>query len=114
MDPNIPAVPTQPAQPAMPATPPSPKKDHGLILILSFFLIVATAIAALLYFQNQKLVKQLAAYQAQPTPTPLSTEIPSPTPDPTADWKTYSDPKGKYSFKYPSDWTKSNDVGLFN
>ncbi len=29
---------------------------------------------------------------------------PTPTSDPTADWKTYSDRQGRFSFKYPSAW----------
>lgn len=111
MEPNpLEAQPVQPAQPAQPVVLTSPKKDHALTIILSVLLIIATAIATLLYFQNQKLVKELASYQTQPTIAPS----PIPTPDATANWKTYTDPKGKYSFKYPPDWTMSIDVGLFN
>ena len=73
MDPQSPTLPTPP----QPATPPPPKKNHALTIILSVFLIIATAIAALLYFQNQKLIKELKQYQtSMVTPTPF----PSPTP----------------------------------
>jgi len=101
----------QPALPSEPIIPPAthkPEVKNSLVLIMSILLIVTVAIAGLFYFQIQKLSKQLSKYQTQPSPTP------SATPDITVNWKTYSDPKGKYSFKYPSDWTKSNDVGLFN
>jgi len=37
--------------------------------------------------------------QVSPSPTP---ENPTPTPDPTANWKTYTNEKYGYTFKYPS------------
>jgi len=107
MDPINPVAGNPEALNQIPTSKP-PKSQKPLVLIMSVLLIVTVAIAGLFYFQIQKLSKQLSKYQTQPSPTP------SATPDITVNWKTYSDPKGKYSFKYPSDWTKSNDVGLFN
>jgi hypothetical protein len=41
----------------------------------------------------------------QPTSTPVAVVTPSPTPDPTANWKTYTNQKYFYSFKYPQSYT---------
>lgn len=49
-----------------------------------------------------------------PTQPPIKTTVsPSPTIiDETANWETYNGIS--YTFKYPSDWITSKDVGLFN
>lgn len=39
------------------------------------------------------------------TPTEIPTVILTPTPDPTTNWKTYTNSKYRFSFKYPSTWT---------
>lgn len=99
MEPTINAPEVAPSQPPKPVEPILPKKDSALTVILSVLLIVATAIAALLVYQNQKLVKRLKEYQpAQTVPSP------TPTTDPTAGWKVYSDQKTGIEFKYPADW----------
>lgn len=50
---------------------------------------------------------KLGTRQAQPTPQPTPTPLPSETlveeGDPTANWKTYTNTKYRYSFKYPLD-----------
>jgi len=107
MDPINPVAGNPEALNQIPTSKP-PKSQKPLVLIMSVLLIVTVAIAGLFYFQIQKLSKELSQYQTQPSPTPTA------TPDPTADWKTYTDPKGKYSLKYPTDWAASKDVGLLN
>jgi len=107
MDPINPVAGNPEALNQIPTSKP-PKSQKPLVLIMSVLLIVTVAIAGLFYFQIQKLSKELSKYQTQPSPTP------SATPDITVNWKTYSDPKGKYSFKYPTDWAASKDVGLLN
>lgn len=62
-----------------------------------------------MYYQNQQLKKMIASYQ-----TPSTSPTPSAIIDPTVDWKTYTDSKEMFSFKYPPNWEKSKDVGLFN
>ena len=49
--------------------------------------------------------------QIQSTSTPTASQAPNGV---LANWETYTDPKGKYYFKYPTDWTASKDVGLLN
>lgn len=86
-----------------------PKDNHWItILSMAVFVLLSLAAVVFLYYQNQQLKTTLASYQTQATPTP------SATPDLTANWTTYTDPRGVYSFKYPSDWTKSKDTGLFD
>lgn len=89
---------------SQPIPPIPPKKDYSLVVILSILLIIAAAIATLLLYQNQKLIKELKQYQ-----TAAVYPIPSPTPtsDPTANWQTYTNTKYGYAVKYPSDWSGS-------
>jgi len=84
-------------------TPQLPKIKNPLVLIMSILLIVTVAIAALFYFQIQKLSKELTKYQTQPSPTPTATT------DETADWKTYLNPENNFSFKYPPELSIYNN-----
>lgn len=43
-------------------------------------------------------------------PVPVITSTPTPAPDPTANWETYTDEKGKFSFKYPPYFTIKNEL----
>jgi len=74
-------------------------------LVLSLFILVLLASTVFLCYQNRQLKNMLASYQAQPavspTPTVYQSPIPATTADPTANWKTYTDSKYNYSFKYP-------------
>lgn len=95
-----------------------PKKSI-IVFPTVILLVIISIIAGYLLYQNYQLrtqISQLVAQIPTPTaePTPFATLGPTATPDVTADWKTYTDPKGKYSFKYPTDWTVSKDVGLLN
>lgn len=79
----------------------TPNFKNSLVLIMSILLIVTVAIAGLFYFQIQKFSKELSKYQTQPSP--LVSPEPSAEAE-TANWKTYSNTKYGYSFKYPPDW----------
>jgi len=98
-------------QSQIPPVPPTPKINNSLIFIMSILLIVTVGIAGLFYFQIQKLSKELSKYQTQASPTQTATT------DPTANWKTYTDPKNTYFFKYPSSFfpliTENNSVLFF-
>lgn len=84
------------------------------IIFFSFLTLALLAATGFLFYQNQKLSQQIAILKTAPTPMPTISPAQAPTQDPTANWQTYSDPKGKYSFKYPMDWTISKDVGILN
>lgn len=93
-----------PAEPA-----PKTSLTIPLLLILSIF---SLAVSGYLFWQNQQLMKQLAA---NPTPAPSPTAFaasPSPaaeSPDPTAGWKTYQ--SSTYAVKYPADFTAGQNQG---
>lgn len=81
-----------------------------LLLILSIF---SLSISGYLFWQNQQLMKQLAAV---PTPSPLLTTAPSPlgSPqpeegDPTEGWKIYQ--SSTYEVKYPAGFTAGQNQG---
>lgn len=82
--------------PEIPVIEPKPKFPvMYLVLLLASLVLLAST--AFLYYQNIQLKNMLINYQTQPTssPTPVSTT------DPTANWKTYTDAKYNFSFKYP-------------
>lgn len=58
------------------------KKDNrsSLLVMFGVLTIILTIVSGILFYQNQKVKKELAKY-TQPTPT--STSIPTPTPEPT-------------------------------
>ncbi len=71
-----------------------------IIILLVIFVLVAAGYFA---YTNRYFVKNSPA----PVPIPVPTLIVKPpsSPDPTANWKTYSNPKIFFQFKYPSDYT---------
>lgn len=69
------------------------------LFCLSAGLVVLVIVAVTSFLFGRASVRSLSVDQISPTPT---TAIP--TPDPTADWKTYTNSKYQYSFKYPNDW----------
>lgn len=110
MDPQTSNVPIAEAQ--NPETSRPPKGYNGItVASMAIFVLLSLTTVVFLYYQNQKLKNMLADYlQVQTTPAPT----PTATADPTADWIVYTDIKGRYSFKYPSDWTTSKNVGSLN
>ena len=99
-NPQVPETPVAPpsALPVETNTPTpvqeSPKKGSPLMIIAIILAFVAV-LAVVVYVFSAKL------FAPQPTPTPVAVVTPSPTPDVTANWKTYTDEKYGYSFKYP-------------
>lgn len=83
------------------------KSNSFLIILLSILLFIALTIAGFFAFQTQKLVKELRVVRDELTQTPTAST--KPTSDPTADlsraeskdWKTYSNSKYNFTFKYP-------------
>lgn len=97
--------------------PESPKNNNTITVVsMAIFVLLALGAVAFLYYQNQQLKGMLASYQTIPTPTSSATALA--TADPTENWKTYTNSKANYSFKYPEMWvdkTSDNDrdVGSF-
>jgi hypothetical protein len=91
-------------QPTPPTTPPvqPPKGKKSIVLMIAIHLI-AVAVIGYFVYQNMQLKRQITL----PQKTPIASTTPTalPTTDPTANWKTYTDSKWSFSFKYPSGWT---------
>jgi hypothetical protein len=84
------------------------QKENSPIATISvaIFILLALGAVAFLYYQNQQLKNMLANYQSQPANSPT----PTATADPTANWKTYTDPSNRFGVKYPSDWVRSKNA----
>ncbi|HET7099458.1 MAG TPA: Gmad2 immunoglobulin-like domain-containing protein [Patescibacteria group bacterium] len=75
-----------------------PADSHWVtIASMAVFVLLSLGAVAFLYYQNQQLKSMLASYQ-----TPVASPTPVATIDPTANWKTYTDAKKTFSFKYPA------------
>ena len=78
------------------------KRGNALIIILAILAMVGLTSTGYFLWLN----KQPASKPTQ-NPAPQKTDLPT-TPDPTANWKTYTNQKYNFSFKYPSSWTISS------
>jgi len=85
--------PTQSAQPSPEVN--ISKPNNKLVVGAVVLILLLLTSTGLLAYQNFQLQKQIASLQSTPSPSP------SPTPDPTANWKTYTNQKLIFSFKYP-------------
>lgn len=91
-----------------------PKQSNFIVILLSILLIISVAISGFFAFQTQKLVKELETLRNQEKlvkvviPEPVATE--SSEIESTADWKTYSNQKYNFTFRYPGNWNK-DDAG---
>lgn len=88
-------IPTPPVVPAQPK-----KKQWKLIWIM---LILAAGIVIGLFLQNIPLTIRVPGLPVPLSPTPVIELIPSPPEDQTAGWRTYTNTRFNFSFKYPSD-----------
>lgn len=94
-----------------------PKPNNFLVILLSVLLLLSVSIAGFFAFQTQKLVNELTVLKTKENVVPVVTPEPEstfpmytePTADPTANWKTYTNTKYNFSFKYPSDF-KINEM----
>ncbi|MCX6704713.1 MAG: PsbP-related protein [Candidatus Woesebacteria bacterium] len=107
--PNLSVTPIdEPVVPKNPQIPQTERDNHWIsILAMAIFVLFSLGVVAFLYYQNQQLKNMLASYQATPIP------LVSPTPiaeAETADWKTYTNTKYGFSFKYPSELIISTDT----
>lgn len=96
-----------PAAPETPIINQAPVKNSKLLILLILLIIfLATIIGVTVGYllgssKNQPIV-------SAPVVSPaivISSPIPTTTPDLTANWKTYTNEKYKFSLKYPNDWT---------
>lgn len=83
---------------------PSTSKTSWTIPLLLTLSIFSLSISGYLFWQNQQLMKQLAAM-----PTPTASPLGSPKPvaeaaDPAEGWKTYTNTKYEFNVRYPNDW----------
>lgn len=76
------------------------KKGNLVLAVFSLLLIVLTILLAFLAYQNWSLEKQLNDLKKSKS-APSSTLAP----DPTTGWKSYNDPNGLYTFKYPPNYS---------
>jgi hypothetical protein len=89
---------TPPAQ-----TPLPPPKNNSGIFMNIFLLLLGILIGLALGKTTLLQTLRIPYLSATPTPTPIPS--PTPIPDPTANWKTYTNTKNNYLFKYPTNWT---------
>jgi len=88
-----------------------PVKNKNYWKIATIFLLVSFLGITLAYIAMNKSVTQSAVVQK--TPTVQTTSSPSTSisgivgADPTVNWKTYTDPKYGFSFRYPLEWSIS-------
>lgn len=94
-----------------PILPEKPKKFNFLIILLSVLLFISTSIAVFFAYQTQTLAKELTTLKNNTEPTPVAISLPtqilmatdSGVVTGTANWKTYTNTKYGFSFKYPAD-----------
>jgi len=85
---------------------PNNTNQKTLSIILGVVIVVLIGVIIYMVLANKS---NQVAQQPSPTPTQLaqwSSATPTPTTsDETANWKTYTDSKYGFEFKYPSDWS---------
>ncbi len=118
MDPNLPfqppapVEPVQPVQPLVPAMPPMEStpvppaiKKTNWVLILGIVLLLVSVLALVGYYLYQNSQSRVSVS----TPIALTSISPIATTDPTADWKTYTNQKALFTFKYPTQFKVDPD-----
>lgn len=103
---NIPPVQTSPQSPVSVPTQPSTNWSKILLItVLGLIIIAGSVFVGIQIGKSQTPSQQPIATQSTISPTQATT-IPTalPTTDSTLNWKTYSNSKYSFSFKYPLDW----------
>lgn len=84
---------------------PKVQRKFPLLPIAILLIIISLGAAGVLAYQNYQLNQKLSKVSYTP-----ASSSPSPTNDPTADWRSYTDPvNSAYSFKYPNNFTLPGD-----
>lgn len=89
------------------------KQNNFLVILLSILLFISCVIAGFFAYQTQKLVAEVTGYREQlkQTLVPTTNNLqPSITPDPTLNWKTYTNTKYNFSFRYPSNFGNEGTI----
>lgn len=77
-------------------------KSNLLSVLMIFILLLSLGVIGFFEYKNYQLTHQLIPMQSTSTHLPSLTTIPNST----VNWKTYVDPNGQFSFKYPPHLTK--------
>lgn len=78
------------------------KKSRIPLIIISLIIILLLCGGVIVIYKNRIITNEKPI---SPSPTLTQpTTTPTPTTDSLSDWKTYTDMKDNYSFKYPGDW----------
>ncbi len=102
----------------------NPEPEKSLLLPILLSVLGATVVGGGAYYmgvnQSQNQPTVIVTATPVPTSTPIASSTPSPTPSPTAtpaatidstaNWKTYTDTKYGFSFKYPPTWAVKNNT----
>ena len=99
--------PQQPIQPPIIIPDFQPKPNYLKTVLFSVLIVFTLGLIAYLFFQNQKLQKQVLNPPVSPTvqtpsPTPKTVSLITIPPDETAGWKTYT--YKDIIFRYPTNW----------
>lgn len=111
---QVPEIQEKPIQPEVVSEIPQNKNFFKTVLLVVLGLIV---VAGAVYAGYQIGRRSLSPREFLIPPKPITTQIPvvetspSPTPDPTANWKTYTNIKYRYSVKFPINF-KATEMGM--
>jgi hypothetical protein len=98
VEPQTPAKTIPPEPPKMALNP----RSKWPFVLLGLVLIVILLSGAYVLGKNQNVNQKPTS--KTPVTTQTATSTPTPTPDLTTTWRTYTDPNGVYSLKYPATW----------
>lgn len=90
------------------------KSQKGFVQIILVLILIAGALGAVYYFGTLKNKPSLVSIIPTSTPVvsaqPVVNSTVKPTSDPTVNWKTYTNQKYNFTFRYPGDWN-TDDAG---
>lgn len=79
--------------------------QKGFVQFIILGVVVLAIVAAGAFYLGKQVSTPKPQSQTSTTQPTISQPSPSPTPDETANWKTYTNNDGKYSIKYPIDFS---------
>lgn len=102
--------PQTPMQEQKSVSPKEPQIKNSLLFIMSILLLIAVTLAALFYFQIQRLSKQLTENTVpEETATNTPTQTPQASPTMKPGWKLYTNTKYEFEFIYPETYKVLTD-----